>query len=103
MNLADSLTHFVKALNPKEQRKIIRSLSKDTSEAAFLRDSLKLTAPKLIRTEARIDSRASTFQKAQVNIYGYYIGVMIKAKLSLGLGYYRINTVLPVKQIINDI
>src|ERR1700751_3394378 len=101
MSIVDTLTKFFTALSPKEQRKIIKFISKDTSEAAFLRDSLKLTAPKLIRTEARIDSRASTFQKAQVNIYGYYVGLMIKSKLSLGLGYYRINTLLPAKIFIN--
>jgi hypothetical protein len=103
MKLTDSLLNFFTALNSTEQRKIIKSISKDTSEARFLKDSLKIIAPKLIRTEARIDSRASTFQKTQVNIYGYYIGVMIKSKLSLGLGYYRINTVLPVKTIVNGI
>jgi hypothetical protein len=103
LNLIDSITKALSKLDPKEQQKIFKSLQQDTAEAGFLRDSIKLVTPQLIRTEARIDSRASTFQGTQVNIYGYYLGVMIKAKLSLGAGYYRINTVLPAQKIINGV
>ena len=75
----------------------------DSAEAAFRKDSLLIITPKLVRTELRLDSRASTFQGTEVNIYGYYFGVMIKSKLSLGLGYYRISTVLPAKNVVNGV
>lgn len=75
----------------------------DSTQAAFLRDSIRIATPKLVRMEMRLDSRVSSFQGTGVNIYGYYIGTMIKSKLSLGAGYYRIATVLPAKKVINGI
>ena len=102
-DMADTLAKLFSRLNPNDQQKIIKYISKDTAQLRFLNDSIKLTIPKLIRVEARIDSRASTFERTQVNIYGYYLGVMIKSKLSLGLGYYRINSVVPAQKIIDGV
>jgi hypothetical protein len=103
VNIIDTFTHAFSKPDPKTQAKYINRLPQDTADASFLRDSIKLITPKLISTEARIDSRASDFQGNEVNIYGYYVGVAIKAKLSLGLAYYRINTILPAQKIINGV
>lgn len=100
-NASDSITSVLNRPDPHEQVKAPRKLPADSAQANFIRDSLKLITPKLLRMEARIDSRASSFQKAEVNIYGYYAGVMIKSKLSLGLAYYRINTILPATTVVN--
>ena len=102
-NILDSIGRVITAPDQKTLSKKLITLPKGSNELNFLRDSIRLITPKLISTGARIDSRASTFQGTQVNIYGYYVGVMIKAKLSLGLAYYRINTVLPAEQKINGV
>jgi hypothetical protein len=103
IHVIDSLTKVLTATDPKVGHKRDMTLIKDTAEMNFVRDSILLITPKLISTGARIDSRASSFDGTEVNIYGYYIGVTIKAKLDLGLGYYRINTVLPAVQKINGV
>ena len=103
VNLISAFNQAISKPDPKTKTGSIQRLAKDTSDASFLLDSIRLVTPKLISTEARIDSRASDFQGNQVNIYGYYVGVMIKAKLSLGVGYYRINTILPAEKVINGI
>jgi hypothetical protein len=94
-----------KMVEPEEKQKAtaVNAPPRDSTEAVFLRDSIKLATPKLVRIQARLDSRASSFQGTEVNIYGYYIGAMIKSKLSLGLAYYRISTVLPAKKVINGV
>jgi hypothetical protein len=102
-NIWGRLGHIVSKPDPHIYKYHIPRLPVDTADANFLLDSVELVTPKLISMEARIDSRASNFQGNGVNIYGYYIGIMIKAKLSLGLAYYRINTILPAEKIINGI
>jgi hypothetical protein len=102
-DLADTLKQSILKPDPAEQKTSHPLIPEDSTQAAFIRDSMKLVTPKLIRAEARIDSRASVFQGTKVNIYGYYVGLLIKAKLSLGLGYYRINTVLPLVKEVNGI
>ncbi|HKC69779.1 MAG TPA: hypothetical protein VKG26_16185 [Bacteroidia bacterium] len=99
----DSVGKAIIAPDPKTTPVKKIPLPKDTSEANFLIDSIRLITPKLISTGARIDSRASSFQGNQVNIYGYYIGVTVKGKLDLGIGYYRINTILPAVKKINGV
>ena len=103
INVIDSLGKALTETEPKVNSKKTITLPGDTGRINFLRDSIRLVTPKLITTGARIDSRASSFQGTEVNIYGYYIGVTIKAKLSLGLAYYRINTVLPAEKKINGV
>lgn len=103
MNFGDTLKQSVLKPDPAEQKVVRVIVPKDSTEAAFIQDSIKLVTPKLIRAEARIDSRASVFQGAKVNIYGYYVGLLIKSKLSLGLGYYRINTILPLVKEVNGV
>lgn len=102
-NLLDTLQTAIAKEDPKTKQTAIKTLPTDTAQLHFLRDSIKIITPKLLSLEARLDSRASSFQKTEVNIYGYYIGVMIKEKLSMGLGYYRISTVLPAKTTINGV
>src|SRR6185312_7601914 len=97
-NIIDSLAKAITEPEPKINKKKEISLLKDTTEINFLKDSIRLVTPKLITTGARIDSRASSFQGTEVNIYGYYIGVTVKGKLDLGLAYYRINTILPAEK-----
>ncbi|MBC7861613.1 MAG: hypothetical protein IAF38_01485 [Bacteroidia bacterium] len=100
--LIDTLTKAFEKQKGKKTKKR-QPIPTDSLEPIFYRDSIKLITPKLIRTEARLDSRTSSFQNTKVNIYGYYVGVLVKAKLSLGAGYYRINTVLPVKKVVDGV
>lgn len=100
-NLLDTLKKSV--TEPEKPAQTHKPAPIDSTQAAFLRDSIRIATPKLVRLEMRLDSRVSSFQGTGVNIYGYYIGSMIKSKLSLGVGYYRIATVLPAKKVINGI
>jgi hypothetical protein len=102
-NLLDTLKRAIAGTDARNKQKAIKILPADTAQLNFLRDSIKIITPKLLSLEARLDSRASSFQGAEVNIYGYYAGVFIKEKLSLGLAYYRISTVLPAKATINGV
>jgi hypothetical protein len=71
--------------------------SQEMTSKEFINDSLKILRPKLIRPQVRIDSRVSVYDKQAINIYGYDAGIMAKDKLRLALGYYRINSALPVQ------
>ncbi|MEO8762630.1 MAG: hypothetical protein ABI388_13295 [Bacteroidia bacterium] len=101
--LLDTLHNAISASDKKSRLNAIKILPTDTAQLHFLRDSIKIITPKLISLEARMDSRASSFQGTEVNIYGYYVGAMIKQKLSLGLAYYRLSTVLPAQKTINGV
>lgn len=100
-NLLDSLQK--KVSEPEKPQPTHKPAPVYSTQAAFIRDSIRIATPKLVRMEMRLDSRVSSFQGTGVNIYGYYLGAMIKSKLSLGAGYYRIATVLPAKKVINGI
>lgn len=75
----------------------------DSVRTAFLNDSLKIVTPKLVTFQFYLDSRASSFQGAEVGIYGYYAGIMVENKLSMGLAYYRLSTNLAAKTVINGV
>src|ERR1700744_135610 len=102
-NLLDTLKIAIQKEDTKTKQSAIKTLPTDTAQLHFLRDSIKIITPKLVSVQALLDSRASSFEGTEVNIYGYYVGVLIKAKLNLGLAYYRLSTVLPAKTTINGV
>jgi len=79
------------------------SLKADSTNNSFIKDSLAIVKPKLFRPQLKVDSRASSYEKQGVNIYGYEAGMLFKTKLRLALGYYRMNTALPAEKIINGV
>jgi len=73
------------------------------SKERFIADSIKIYVLKSWRPQFKFDTRTTLFEKQQLNMYGYDAGILIKNKLRITLGYYRIDDNLPKDQLINDI
>jgi hypothetical protein len=61
------------------------------SQADFIRDSLEVVRVKLIRPQFRFDNRNIYFKGQMLSVGGYDAGVLLKDKLRVTLGYYRMN------------
>lgn len=57
----------------------------------FKADSIKIATPKFIRPQFRIESRASIFDGTRINFAGFDAGVLLKNKLRLTVGYYKVD------------
>ncbi len=57
--------------------------------AQFRQDSLALVAVKLVRPQFRFDNRTIYFKGQVLSVGGHDIGVLLKDKLRVTLGYYR--------------
>lgn len=68
--------------------------SQERSES-FYPDSVKISTPKLIRPQIKFDTRTTIYEEQKVNMFGYEVGILIKNKLRMTLGYYRIDDNLP--------
>ncbi|MGQ0828557.1 MAG: hypothetical protein ACT4ON_09200 [Bacteroidota bacterium] len=73
------------------------------NQEQFIADSTKIYVPRSWRPQFKFDTRTTVFEKQQVNIYGYDAGIMIKDKLRLTLGYYRIDDNLPKEQLTGEL
>lgn len=69
-------------------------LTKKQLRDNFIKDSLKIIKPKLVRAQFRIDNRNIFFKGQSLNINGYDAGVLLKEKLRVTLGYYTLNNKL---------
>jgi hypothetical protein len=54
----------------------------------FREDSIRITKPKLIRPQFRLDDRFTFLNKQRISITGLDAGVLLKNKLRVTLGYY---------------
>lgn len=57
----------------------------------FQRDSLKLTRPKLVRPQFKFDNRVAFYEGQTLFLRGYDVGVLLKDKLRVGIGYTGFN------------
>jgi hypothetical protein len=60
----------------------------------YLHDSILISTPKLVRPQFKFDTRNTLFENHRVNMYGYDAGILVKNKLRITLGYYRIDETL---------
>src|SRR5688500_14278805 len=56
----------------------------------FLKDSAHIMRPKLVRPQLRYDSRLTFFEGQALALNGFDAGVMLKDKMRLTLGYYKV-------------
>lgn len=69
----------------------------------FLADSTRIVAPKLIRPQFRFDNRLTFLEGQKLNITGFDLGVLLKNKLRVTVGYYALSDELKSKtKIVND-
>ncbi len=61
------------------------------TKKVFLADSLKITKPKLIRPQFRIDNRLTFLNGQKLGISGFDAGVLLNEKLRITLGYYKVS------------
>jgi len=73
------------------------------SEEEFIADSTKIYIPKSWRPQFKFDTRTTLFSKQRVNLYGYDLGILVKNKLRMTLGYLTIDENLPNDQIVIDV
>ena len=68
------------------------SQSKRISRKQFVNDSINIMRVKLVRPQFRFDTRVVFTPEQKVNISGLDLGVLLKEKLRVTLGYYRLNS-----------
>jgi len=70
----------------------------------FLADSSFIMRPKLTRPQVRIDNRLTFFKKQTLGISGFDAGVLLKDKLRVTVGYYKVAEKLTsLEKIFNDL
>jgi hypothetical protein len=57
----------------------------------FIRDSTKIMRPKLARPQFKFDNRLTWYKGQTLLITGFDLGVLLKDKMRLTLGYYKLN------------
>ncbi len=57
----------------------------------FLKDSAIIVAPKMIRPQVRFDNRFTMYEGQSLSINGFDAGVLLKDKLRVTLGYYKLD------------
>lgn len=60
-------------------------------KADFIRDSLEIVKVKLVRPQVKFDNRLTFYEGQSLAINGFDVGVLLKDKMRLTLGYYRLN------------
>ncbi len=64
------------------------------SKKEFVTDSLRIIKPKLIRPQFRFDNRIAFFEKQRITIAGLDVGILVKNKFRIALGYYQMDNQL---------
>lgn len=74
------------------------------SKKEFIADSLKIVKTKLYRPQFRLDNRLVFLGNQKLNITGLDAGVLLKNKLRIALGYYKISDRLnTLKKSVNNV
>jgi len=77
---------------------------KKISKNQFLTDSALIVKPQLIRPQVRFDNRLIFFDKQKIDITGVDVGVLLKNKLRITLGYYSVaDKLLTLTKRVNNI
>lgn len=78
--------------------------SQKMSHEQFVKDSAEIVRVKLVRPQVKFDNRLTFFEGQTLSINGFDAGVLLKDKMRLTLGYYRLNDDLnALKQTIDSI
>jgi hypothetical protein len=64
---------------------------KAMTKKQFVKDSIRITRVKLVRPQFKFDSRTILSNGQRLNVSGLDAGVLLKEKLRVTLGYYRLN------------
>ena len=67
------------------------SAQKTYSKEQFEKDSIAIMRPKIARIQVRLDNKITFYKGESYNIQGFDMGVMLKEKIRLTLGYYSLN------------
>jgi hypothetical protein len=67
------------------------SFSQKMSREEFMKDSTAIMRPKLVRPQIKFDNRLTFYEGQTLAINGFDAGVLLKEKLRLTLGYYKLN------------
>jgi hypothetical protein len=74
------------------------------SKEEFMRDSAAIMKPKLVRPQVKFDNRLTFYEGQTLAINGFDAGVLLKDKMRLTLGYYKLDDDLNAfKQTIDSI
>ncbi len=80
--IAFTLLHFL--AGAQEEKKVYNRKN-------FIKDSTYIVRVKLVRPQLRADNRNIFFKKQTLALSGFDAGVLLKDKLRVTLGYYRLN------------
>jgi len=69
------------------KKKKVPALTK-AEKAQFIKDSTEIVRVRLVRPQFRVDNRNLFFKNQVLNVSGFDVGVLLKNKLRLTLGYY---------------
>src|SRR5436190_4296002 len=61
------------------------------SKEQFLKDSAEIMRPKLVRPQVKFDNRLTFYEGQTLAINGFDAGVLLKDKMRLTLGYYKLD------------
>lgn len=64
---------------------------KKLNKKQFIKDSIEIMRPKLVRPQFKIDNRLVFYKKQSIPLNGIDAGVLLKSKLRVTLGYYWLN------------
>jgi hypothetical protein len=64
---------------------------KKMTRKRFIEDSIKIVKPKLVRPQFRLDNRMTFLNDQKLSVTGIDAGVLLKEKLRVTLGYYRVS------------
>jgi hypothetical protein len=67
------------------------SAQKKLSKKQFIKDSIEIMTPVIIRPQLRVDNRVAYHKGQRLTLNGIDGGVLLKEKLRLALGYYALN------------
>lgn len=65
-------------------------LAQKTSKAQFVKDSLEIVKGKMVRPQFKFDNRLTWYEGQTLVINGVDVGVLLKDKMRITLGYYRL-------------
>lgn len=73
-------------------------------KAKFTEDSIRIMRPKLVRPQFRLDNRNLFYKGQTLNVSGFDVGVLLKNKLRLAVGYYSLsNNLKSYEKTIDDV
>lgn len=96
MKILLTLLLLLCAINVRAQQKL--------TEQEFMIDSARIVKPKLVIPQFRFDNRLTLLNRQKISITGIDVGVLLKNKLRVTLGYYRVaDNITSLQKNVNNI